>query len=47
MALNNVKIKYSNKESKKRTSLMMEYEEDLMTSQLDDFEDDADDATEM
>jgi len=26
---------------------MMEYEEDLMTTQLDDYEDDADDATEM
>ena len=26
---------------------MMEYEEDLITTQLDDYEDDADDATEM
>ena len=26
---------------------MMEYEEDLMTTQFDDYEDDADDATEM
>jgi len=26
---------------------MMEYEEDLITTQLEEFEDDADDATEM
>jgi hypothetical protein len=41
------KINSKIKKEKKRTSLMMEYEEDLMTTQLDDFEDDADDATEM
>ena len=33
--------------TQKRTSLMMEYEEDLITSPLEEFEDDADDATEM
>jgi hypothetical protein len=31
----------------KRKSTMMEYEEDLNTTQFDDYEDDADDATEM
>jgi hypothetical protein len=36
-----------NKESKKRIPTMMEYEEDLMVVQSDDYEDDADDATEM
>jgi hypothetical protein len=43
----NLKYTTKNKESKKRTSTMMEYEEDLNTTQLDDYEDDADDATEM
>lgn len=36
-----------NKERNKRTSIMMEYEEDLNTTQFDDYEDDDDDATEM
>jgi hypothetical protein len=44
--MHNTKLQI-NKFLKKRTSLMMEYEEDLMTTQLDDYKDDADDATEM
>jgi hypothetical protein len=36
-----------NKARKKRKFTMMEYEEDLNTTQFDDYEDDADDATEM
>ena len=42
--------KYENQNTikKQRENIpMMEYEEDLITSHLEEFEDDADDATEM
>jgi hypothetical protein len=43
----NIEIKTLKERKQKEDFHMMEYEEDLNTTHLDDYEDDADDATEM